>query len=335
MRLAFFDSGVGGLSLLCAVYRLLPDADYIYYADTLNAPLGNKNRREITSVLNKAADFLLRFEPDAVVLACNTATGCGIKNLRANGRVGAASGSGGTGSESNGGGDGDNGGGKDGECIGNGGGKYGKGGDGVKFFGVEPAVKPACKNTAKGNILVLATSATFKQSNFKRLLKKYDGGNILPCPCKNLARIVEENILKVTDDAGTGESEGYAGVSSANGESNTGARGGVTAGKIEAELRWILSGYLDKNIKAVVLGCTHYVLIKNLIQGYFPSAAIFDGNEGTAKNIAKSLTAPQNKTAATDGTPDTAAGSIKIFTSANDERTTAKYEQILKNLLNN
>jgi glutamate racemase len=297
MTLTFFDSGAGGLSLLCAAYRLLPDVDYIYYADTLNAPLGNKSEKEIISVLNKAVDFLLCFKPDAVILACNTATGYGIKSLRANGRVD---------------------------------------GGGVKFFGVEPAVKPACENTADGNILVLATVATFRQGNLKGLLKKYDGGNILSCPCKNLARVVEENILERSDDIGG------AGVYGAGG------------GKIKAELRRIFSGYLDKNIKAVVLGCTHYVLIKNLIQGYFPSAVIFDGNEGTAKNIVKSLSAnAQNNAAAPSSAPVSNnavrsvraapaaspsiahAGGIKIFTSANDEKTTLKYKQILQNLLNN
>ncbi len=83
MRIAFFDSGIGGLTVLNEARRFLPMDEYIYYADSQNVPYGTKTKEEVISHVLKAADFLARMNIDALVVACNTASAVAIEDLRA------------------------------------------------------------------------------------------------------------------------------------------------------------------------------------------------------------------------------------------------------------
>jgi glutamate racemase len=82
MRIGFFDSGIGGLSVLYEALRQLPHEDYIYYADNANVPYGNKHREEIRSCVFEAVDFLAKMDIKALVVACNTATSAAIQDIR-------------------------------------------------------------------------------------------------------------------------------------------------------------------------------------------------------------------------------------------------------------
>ncbi len=82
MKIAFFDSGIGGLTVLKEALRTIdaPDIEYIYYADTANAPYGTKGKDEVRrSILDAAAHLP---DIDMLVLACNTATSIAAKELR-------------------------------------------------------------------------------------------------------------------------------------------------------------------------------------------------------------------------------------------------------------
>ncbi len=83
MAIAFFDSGIGGLSVLQEALHLMPNEKYIYYADSENAPYGTKSSEEIEQLVFKAVDFLATYPLKALVLACNTATMVVVKKLRA------------------------------------------------------------------------------------------------------------------------------------------------------------------------------------------------------------------------------------------------------------
>lgn len=83
MKIAFFDSGVGGLTVLNEALHQMPDENYIYYADTENAPYGIKTRDSVRELIFKAADEISRMGIKALVVACNTATSIAIKDLRA------------------------------------------------------------------------------------------------------------------------------------------------------------------------------------------------------------------------------------------------------------
>lgn len=82
MYIGFFDSGIGGLTVLYEALKVLPNEDYIYYADVENVPYGNKPKDEIRKYIFKAADFIIEQGVKALVIACNTATSAAIEDLR-------------------------------------------------------------------------------------------------------------------------------------------------------------------------------------------------------------------------------------------------------------
>jgi len=78
-----FDSGVGGLSVLRDIRRELPAEDLFYVADSGNAPYGDRSREFIEARSLAIVQFLAAQGAKAIVVACNTATGVAIKELRA------------------------------------------------------------------------------------------------------------------------------------------------------------------------------------------------------------------------------------------------------------
>lgn len=82
MNIAFFDSGIGGLTVLKSAIALLPYENYIYYADTKNVPYGTKTKEEIKKFIFNAVDFLAGKNIKILVVACNTATSAAINDLR-------------------------------------------------------------------------------------------------------------------------------------------------------------------------------------------------------------------------------------------------------------
>ena len=77
-----FDSGVGGLSILDEALRQLPEHDYIYLADSANAPYGEKSSQWIAQRSLDLCQHLANQGCDAIVVACNTATAEAIKQIR-------------------------------------------------------------------------------------------------------------------------------------------------------------------------------------------------------------------------------------------------------------
>lgn len=77
-----FDSGVGGISVLRELVKLLPNENYIYYGDSKNAPYGPKTLEEVRRLTISHIDFLVGRGVKAIVVACNTATSAAIHLLR-------------------------------------------------------------------------------------------------------------------------------------------------------------------------------------------------------------------------------------------------------------
>ena len=80
--IAVFDSGVGGLSVLAEIQRLLPNETLMYVADCGNIPYGEKTPEFIRQRCSVVADFFQQQGAKALVLACNTATVSGVADLR-------------------------------------------------------------------------------------------------------------------------------------------------------------------------------------------------------------------------------------------------------------
>lgn len=82
MKIAFFDSGIGGLSVLAEALRRFSGAEFLYFADEDHVPYGTKSRAEIVRLSLDAVGFLVKRGADGVVVACNTATSAAISELR-------------------------------------------------------------------------------------------------------------------------------------------------------------------------------------------------------------------------------------------------------------
>ena len=206
-----FDSGIGGISALIAMQRLLPRETFIYFGDTKNAPYGTKDTEEVIRYVKEVVGHLLEERIKALVIACNTATGAAAAMLR-----------------------------RDLE---------------IPVIGMEPALKPASEVRKNGSILVLATPLTLHQEKFEKLMEKYGEGAVR-VPCSGLMELVEQE-----DSAGA-----------------------------EAYLKELFSGFEMDKVDAVVLGCTHYVFLKDMIRTMIPSRiTITEGSEGTARQLKRIL----------------------------------------------
>jgi len=214
LKIAFFDSGMGGLSVLKRAVEMYPYERYIYYADTLNAPYGNLSKEKIYKHTKTSVEKLVKTGIKALVLACNTATNAAVSKLRQDFND-------------------------------------------FDIIGMEPALKPAAEKISAGKILVLGTNATLKQEKFKLLYNRYNDGNIILSPQTNLAFDIENNFFDQEF--------------------------------LLRKLELIFKDYKNLDIRGIVLGCTHYSLVKNLMRKMFENAEIFDGNEGTVINLFKKL----------------------------------------------
>lgn len=82
MKIGIFDSGIGGLSVLHLARKMIPQAEFVYYADEKHVPYGEKTVEEIRGFVEEILNFLVAQEVDAIVIACNTATSVANKEFR-------------------------------------------------------------------------------------------------------------------------------------------------------------------------------------------------------------------------------------------------------------
>lgn len=200
----FFDSGIGGLTVLAECRKRLPNATFYYYGDNARAPYGNLPSERIKRYVFEIFESLEDLQPSAAVIACNTVTALCVESLRK---------------------------------------KYP-----FPIVGAEPAVFSAAKGG--GEIFVLATKATQGSERFQtlcnRVLKTYPNAIIRPFACQALAGTIEKHLTDRDFD---------------------------------------FSPLFPKgNPASVVLGCTHYVFIKEQIQAFY-NAPAYDGNAGMAKRL--------------------------------------------------
>ena len=82
MKIGIFDSGMGGLSVLHRALRMIPEADFLYYADEEHVPYGEKTREQVRGYIDEIIAFMIKKQVDAIVIACNTATSVATKEYR-------------------------------------------------------------------------------------------------------------------------------------------------------------------------------------------------------------------------------------------------------------
>ena len=214
--IGFFDSGLGGLSVLKTAHQLLPCENYIYFGDNLNAPYGEKSEEQIKKLTLDACGFLYDKGVKAIVIACNTATSAAVIMMR--------------------------------ETY------------NIPVISMEPAVKPALQGRLDGKVLVLATPATVSQARYLGLIERLNAhSEVISVGCGGLVELIENGR---TDEE-----------------------------SIHAYLSKRLAFLDGQAIGAVVLGCTHFPLFKNVLTRIVPGIDIIDGNEGTVRHLHEVLRA--------------------------------------------
>lgn len=258
MPIGVFDSGIGGISVLAEMIRMLPYDEFIYFADTLHSPYGTKPEDVVRLLSVEATAFLSHMGIKSLVVACNTATSAAINEIRK-------------------------------MCP-------------FPVIGMEPALKPAVELGLTGKILVMATPLTLKSKKFNELAHQYKHlAEIVPLPCAGLVEIIERNHSQKEE--------------------------------IKEYLSHVFSMVNKDDISAIVLGCTHYILIKKEIRDIAGSKiAIVDGNYGTARQLRAVL---QNKGLLNDWTADAPRIPLRVkirFYISGDEREViiAKCRQLLQ-----
>ena len=82
--IGFFDSGVGGLSVLARFRKALPSESVIYFGDTIHLPYGNKTKEELIGYARNILDFMQNKGVKAVVIACNTSSAQAYDSIKDN-----------------------------------------------------------------------------------------------------------------------------------------------------------------------------------------------------------------------------------------------------------
>src|SRR3954468_8267473 len=87
MKIGVFDSGVGGLTVLRELVKLVPQADYLYFGDTARLPYGSKSVETVQRYAVLAARHLEQHGAEMLVIACNTATALALGAIQSAAKV--------------------------------------------------------------------------------------------------------------------------------------------------------------------------------------------------------------------------------------------------------
>lgn len=211
-----FDSGVGGLTVLKEIQRLLPAEELLYLGDTARVPYGTKSPATVRRYALEAAAFLTRRRVKMLVVACNTASSVALPDLEYQFQL--------------------------------------------PVIGViEPGAKRAVSVTRSGRIGVIGTEGTIKSGAYTLAIKKLaPDAEVQAVPCPLFVPLVEEGWLDHP----------------------------VT----RLAAREYLGALGDHGIDTLVLGCTHYPLLKNVLQQVLgPDVTLIDSAEETALAVADRL----------------------------------------------
>ena len=214
LKIAVFDSGVGGISVLRELMALMPQEQFIYFGDSANAPYGSRTTEEVRVLSLNAAAKLYERGIKALVVACNTATAAAITQIRE---------------------------------------EY----PNLVVIGIEPALKVATDRFPRGHVGIMATQVTLREEKLEHLVGRFPDVRVERIPAPGLVELVEQ---------GKAESE-----------------------ETEALLQKILAPYQGQ-LDAIVLGCTHYPFVKEVVRKVLGDEVIIvDGGAGTARHTKRCL----------------------------------------------
>jgi glutamate racemase len=208
-----FDSGVGGLTVLRELTKVIPQEDTIYFGDTARVPYGTKSPETVTRYAHEITSFLVRRDIKLLVVACNTASAVALPSLKRHFPIPVV---------------------------------------GV----IEPGARRAVEVSKSGRIGVIGTAGTIRSSAYTRAIKRLSPeAEVLTRACPLFVPLAEEGWVD-----------------------NQVAR--LTAQSYLQELK-------DAGIDTLVLGCTHYPLLKPIIAEVMgPGVTLVDSAAETALTVA-------------------------------------------------
>ncbi len=211
-----FDSGMGGLTVVKAMRRVLPNESIIYFGDTARVPYGNKSPELITEYSLQIADFLIKRGAKIIVIACNTATSLALDTLQNKLTI--------------------------------------------PIIGVvKPGVDSALKLTKSKQIGVIGTISTISSGVYETEIQSHNHDiKVISTPCPLFVPLAEEGWIN------------------------------------EPATRLIAEKYLEPinkaNVDTLILGCTHYPLLAEIIQEVVSSdIKLVDSAQAMAKETEKLL----------------------------------------------
>jgi glutamate racemase len=214
--IGIFDSGVGGLTVLKEVVRVLPQEDTIYFGDTARVPYGTKSPETVIRYSRQIARYLFNRDIKLLVVACNTASAVALAQLQHEFPIPVV---------------------------------------GV----IEPGARAAVGVTRSGKVGVIGTAATVASSAYTKAIKRINPEiEVVTRACPLFVPLAEEGWVD-----------------------NEVAR--LTA-------RTYLGDLKDQGVDTLVLGCTHYPILKDVIAEVMgEGVTLVDSAEQTALTVAQIL----------------------------------------------
>ena len=211
-----FDSGVGGLTVVKQIMKVMPHENIVYFGDTARVPYGTKSKEAVTKYSKQNVRFLLSKDVKAIIVACNTASSNSLDELRAT--------------------------------------------FDVPIFGVViPGVEEAVRATKNKKIGIIGTAGTVRSGAYEKMILEKDSEmQVFTKACPLFVPLAEE---------------------------------GWTDNEISQQAaKRYLDELVEKGIDSLVLGCTHYPLLKRCIGTTVGDAIkLVDPAKATAKRVMKYL----------------------------------------------
>lgn len=218
LPIGVFDSGVGGLTVLKALQKQLPDESFLYLGDMARLPYGTKEADTVTKYSLQVCTELVEQGVKMLVVACNTASALALPSLQQHFPD-------------------------------------------LPIVGVlAPGARSAVDTTKNGHIAVIATESTVKSNSYSEAISQLrQDATITSKGCNLLVALVEE---------------------------------GWTNGEItQSIIRQYLDPLMTDSIDTLVLGCTHFPALSDLIQASIPRhVKIVNSADATANVVKQTLT---------------------------------------------
>lgn len=213
--IAFFDSGVGGLTVFAKVKKLLPNENYLYFGDTKNMPYGEKTEAQLIDFADRIFKFFESQNAKAVVMACNTTSAITYEKLKNN-----------------------------------------------YNFKIYPIIQSVCSTLSKlpdtNSLGIIATPATINSHTYLKEISKYNPNmKVYELAAPNWVRIVEEHRINQPQSM--------------------------------LQIKEILEEMGKYNPDKIVLACTHYPYLLNVLKRFLPEEKFIDPSLYFAQNIKNNL----------------------------------------------